>query len=112
MIAYVCDTNWLPYARFINQVTNTNEPLCAKAEFGDYATSVEGVFAAGDCRRGQSLVVWAIAEGRGAAAAVDEYLAQSPGRPSGNGTGMVTGGIVCAENHVLPEATRELAAAA
>ena len=38
-------------------------------------TSVPGVFAAGDMRRGQSLVVWAIAEGRKAAAAVDEYLA-------------------------------------
>ena len=35
-----------------------------------FATSVDGVFAAGDCRRGQSLVVWAINEGRGAAAAV------------------------------------------
>jgi glutamate synthase (NADPH) small chain len=41
---------------------------------GDYMTSVEGVFAAGDCRRGQSLIVWAIAEGRSAAAAVDRYL--------------------------------------
>lgn len=41
---------------------------------GDYRTSVPGVFAAGDARRGQSLVVWAIAEGRGAAAAVDRYL--------------------------------------
>jgi glutamate synthase (NADPH/NADH) small chain len=37
-------------------------------------TSVEGVFAAGDMRRGQSLVVWAIAEGRKAAASVDVYL--------------------------------------
>jgi len=45
-----------------------------KAEFGRFATTVPGVFAAGDCRRGQSLVVWAIAEGRGAAAAVDSYL--------------------------------------
>ena len=45
-----------------------------KAEYGRFATSVPGVFAAGDCRRGQSLVVWAIAEGRGAAAAVDSYL--------------------------------------
>ena len=45
-----------------------------KAEFGRFATSVEGVFAAGDCRRGQSLVVWAIAEGRGAAREVDRYL--------------------------------------
>ena len=41
----------------------------------NYATSVEGVFAAGDMRRGQSLVVWAIAEGRKAAAAIDSYLA-------------------------------------
>jgi glutamate synthase (NADPH/NADH) small chain len=40
-----------------------------------FATSVPGVFAAGDMGRGQSLIVWAIAEGRSAAAAVDEYLA-------------------------------------
>ncbi|HIE55396.1 MAG TPA: glutamate synthase subunit beta [Chromatiaceae bacterium] len=39
-----------------------------------YHTSVEGVFAAGDMRRGQSLVVWAIREGRQCARAVDEYL--------------------------------------
>jgi NAD(P)H-dependent glutamate synthase small subunit len=45
-----------------------------KADYGKYATSTEGVFAAGDCRRGQSLVVWGIAEGRGAARSVDEYL--------------------------------------
>jgi len=40
----------------------------------NYQTSIENVFAAGDMRRGQSLVVWAIAEGREAAIAVDEYL--------------------------------------
>ena len=40
----------------------------------DFQTSVKGVFAAGDARRGQSLVVWAIAEGRKAAAAMDRYL--------------------------------------
>jgi NADPH-dependent glutamate synthase beta subunit-like oxidoreductase len=39
-------------------------------------TSKEGIFAAGDMRRGQSLVVWAISEGRKAAAAVNEYLAK------------------------------------
>jgi NAD(P)H-dependent glutamate synthase small subunit len=44
------------------------------AAYGEFATSVEGVFAAGDCRRGQSLVVWAINEGRGAAAKIDQYL--------------------------------------
>ena len=38
-----------------------------KAEYGKFATSVPGVFAAGDMRRGQSLVVWAIHEGRDAA---------------------------------------------
>ncbi len=41
---------------------------------GRYATSVERVFTAGDCRRGQSLVVWAIAEGRQAAREVDRML--------------------------------------
>eukprot|EP00878_Enallax_costatus_P047118 GHUV01057515.1.p1 GENE.GHUV01057515.1~~GHUV01057515.1.p1 ORF type:complete len:124 (-),score=19.69 GHUV01057515.1:122-493(-) len=45
-----------------------------KAEWGEFATSIPGVFAAGDCRRGQSLVVWAIREGRDAAAAVDRSV--------------------------------------
>jgi glutamate synthase (NADPH/NADH) small chain len=40
----------------------------------NYKTSAEGIFAAGDMRRGQSLVVWAISEGREAAKVVDEYL--------------------------------------
>ena len=44
------------------------------ADDSSYATSVPGVLAAGDARRGQSLVVWAIAEGRGAAHAVDKFL--------------------------------------
>jgi glutamate synthase (NADPH) small chain len=44
------------------------------ANFDEYTTSVEGVFAAGDMRRGQSLVVWAINEGRGAARECDRYL--------------------------------------
>jgi len=43
-------------------------------EYGDFQTGVEGVFAAGDMRRGASLVVWAIAEGRGAAREIDRYL--------------------------------------
>ena len=43
----------------------------------NYMSSVPGVFAAGDLRRGQSLIVWAIAEGRGAGAGIDEYLAQA-----------------------------------
>lgn len=45
-----------------------------KAEYGRFATNVDGIFAAGDCRRGQSLVVWAISEGRQAASQVDKYL--------------------------------------
>jgi glutamate synthase (NADPH/NADH) small chain len=46
----------------------------ARAEHGKFATSVPGIFAAGDMRRGQSLVVWAINEGRGAARECDRYL--------------------------------------
>jgi glutamate synthase (NADPH) small chain len=45
-----------------------------RAAHGKFSTSAPGVFAAGDCRRGQSLVVWAINEGRGAARAVDHFL--------------------------------------
>lgn len=45
-----------------------------KADYGRFATNISGVFAAGDCRRGQSLVVWAISEGRQAASQVDKYL--------------------------------------
>lgn len=46
----------------------------AKADYGKFETTVPGVFAAGDMRRGQSLVVWAINEGRGAARECDRYL--------------------------------------
>jgi glutamate synthase (NADPH) small chain len=52
-----------------------------KADYGQYATSLPGVFAAGDCRRGQSLVVWAFNEGRGAARACDLYLMGSTDLP-------------------------------
>ena len=52
------------------------------AEAPAYATSVDGVFAAGDARRGQSLVVWAINEGRQCAAAVDPGWLPKPGRPA------------------------------
>jgi glutamate synthase (NADPH/NADH) small chain len=45
-----------------------------RADYGRYATNIPGVFAAGDCRRGQSLVVWAFNEGRGAARECDRYL--------------------------------------
>jgi len=52
----------------------TDERSNAKADFGRFATSVPGVFAAGDARRGQSLIVWAIAEGRQCAREVDRFL--------------------------------------
>jgi len=53
-----------------------------KAEHGPFATSIPGVYAAGDCRRGQSLVVWGINEGRGAARSIDEYLSGSTTLPA------------------------------
>jgi glutamate synthase (NADPH/NADH) small chain len=52
------------------------------ARDGEFATSVPGVFTAGDMGRGQSLIVWAIAEGRSAAAAVDRYLTGSSSLPA------------------------------
>ncbi len=58
----------------------TDERSNISAPYGRFNTSAEGVFAAGDCRRGQSLVVWAINEGRGAAAAIDEYLTGTASR--------------------------------
>ena len=48
----------------------------------DYSTSADGVYVAGDAGRGQSLIVWAIAEGRACAAAVDEYLTGSTELPA------------------------------
>jgi len=51
-----------------------DERTNAKAEHGKFSTNIPGVFAAGDMRRGQSLVVWAINEGRGAARECDRYL--------------------------------------
>jgi glutamate synthase (NADPH/NADH) small chain len=52
-----------------------------KAEHEKFATNLPGIFAAGDCRRGQSLVVWAINEGRGAARECDRYLMGSTDLP-------------------------------
>jgi glutamate synthase (NADPH/NADH) small chain len=52
------------------------------ARDASYAASVEGVFVAGDAGRGQSLIVWAIAEGRAAASAVDRFLTGGTGLPS------------------------------
>jgi glutamate synthase (NADPH/NADH) small chain len=56
----------------LNVETDTRSNI--QAEHGKFSTSLKGVFAAGDCRRGQSLIVWAINEGRGAARECDRYL--------------------------------------
>lgn len=62
----------------IEQLGAALDPRGNVAADAQYRTSVPGVFAAGDMRRGQSLVVWAIAEGRKAAACVDQYLNAEP----------------------------------
>jgi glutamate synthase (NADPH/NADH) small chain len=53
-----------------------------QAEHGEFSTSIPGVFTAGDCRRGQSLVVWGINEGRGAARSIDKFLRGSSTLPA------------------------------
>lgn len=64
-----------PEQTIVNQLgLETDRRSNVKASYGKYQTSVEKVFAAGDMRRGQSLVVWAINEGRQAAREVDKYL--------------------------------------
>src|SRR5881296_952132 len=64
-----------PEDTILNELGIERDPRSnAKAEYGRFMTSVAGVFAAGDMRRGQSLVVWAINEGRGAARECDRYL--------------------------------------
>lgn len=59
----------------------TDERSNVKAEYGKFETNIEGVFAAGDMRRGQSLVVWAINEGRGCARELDLFLMGSTNLP-------------------------------
>ncbi|HEY8984498.1 MAG TPA: FAD-dependent oxidoreductase, partial [Streptomyces sp.] len=63
------------------------EPRGTIARDRDFATNVPGVFAAGDAARGQSLIVWAIAEGRAVAAAVDRYLTGTTTLPAPIGPG-------------------------
>jgi glutamate synthase (NADPH/NADH) small chain len=64
-------------------------PRGAVARDDEFATTVPGVFVAGDAGRGQSLVVWAIAEGRAAAAAVDAYLSGTSELPAPVAAGTV-----------------------
>ena len=64
-----------PEPELLNQLgVEKDERSNARADYGKFSTTVEGVFAAGDIRRGQSLIVWAINEGRGAARECDRYL--------------------------------------
>jgi glutamate synthase (NADPH/NADH) small chain len=71
-----------PESQLLDQLGVEKDPRSnARAEHGKFATSVRGVFAAGDMRRGQSLVVWAINEGRGAARECDGYLMGETGLP-------------------------------
>ncbi len=67
-----------PRSELLNQIgCETDLRSNIKTDAKTRMSSVEGVFAAGDCRRGQSLVVWAISEGREVARCVDEYLTGS-----------------------------------
>jgi glutamate synthase (NADPH) small chain len=58
----------------LDTVVDSRRSTNVRANDRDYRTSIDGLFAAGDIRRGQSLVVWAIREGRQAARAIDEHL--------------------------------------
>ena len=64
-----------PEDTLLDQLEIERDPRSnAKAEHGNFSTNIDSVFTAGDMRRGQSLVVWAINEGRGAAREVDRFL--------------------------------------
>jgi glutamate synthase (NADPH) small chain len=65
---------------FVGPEPRLFDELDAQPSREGYETSRRGVFAAGDCRRGQSLIVWAIEEGRRCAEAVDTWLCAQPGR--------------------------------
>lgn len=71
-----------PEESLLNQLNILrDERQNAKAAYGRFATNISGIFAAGDMRRGQSLVVWAINEGRAAARECDRYLMGSTQLP-------------------------------
>ncbi len=70
------------HGAMISQFGVELDPRGNVARNNTYATNIEGVFVAGDAGRGQSLIVWAIAEGRSAAAAVDAFLMGSTQLPA------------------------------
>ena len=77
-----------PEERLLGDEIERDPRKNVKTAPGHYATNIPGVFAAGDCRRGQSLIVWGINEGRQAAREVDSYLTGTSSQLP------VTGGIV------------------
>ncbi|KAI1201926.1 glutamate synthase [Nemania serpens] len=92
-----------PEARVLGDEIEKDARKNVKTPAGSYATNVDGIFAAGDCRRGQSLIVWGINEGRQAAREVDEYLQGSTYLP-------VTGGIVKQSAKKIPSTQISVAA--
>jgi glutamate synthase (NADPH/NADH) small chain len=71
-----------PEQGLLEQLAVERDPRGNVKAVSPYTTSVDGVFAAGDARRGQSLIVWAINEGRQCARMVDRYLARLDSAPS------------------------------
>jgi glutamate synthase (NADPH/NADH) small chain len=85
-----------PEQPLLDQLGVEKDPRGNVKDVRPYTTSVDGVFAAGDARRGQSLIVWAINEGRQCARMVDRYLAglrADPALASANGSGPQDEGI-------------------
>ena len=81
-----CSSQWassVPRSRVCSPISvSTSTSAATSPAPSKWATNVDGVFVAGDMGRGQSLIVWAIAEGRSAAAAVDTYLEGVTALPS------------------------------
>jgi glutamate synthase (NADPH/NADH) small chain len=73
-----------PEQELLDQLGVEKDPRGNVKAVSPYTTSVPGVFAAGDARRGQSLIVWAINEGRQCARMVDRFLARKPGEGEGS----------------------------
>ena len=75
-----------PEQELLDQLGVAKDPRGNVKSLAPYTSSVEGVFAAGDARRGQSLIVWAINEGRQCARMVDRYLAERRNGPPPSGS--------------------------
>ena len=86
--------SWHPEPALLDGLGVEKDPRGNVKAVKPYTTSVEGVFAAGDARRGQSLIVWAINEGRQCARMVDRYLA-------GKRNGAIAGGEALPEDQAL-----------